>query len=339
MAITREGQAAYALEIGTGSESLSLPGTVLEGDIVRIALACDRSFGATNKILTSGYEAIYDLGTFYPELSVQYKRMGSTPDSSVLIEQLSDRKITVNIRVFRGVDTATAIDDTPTYDAGTSGSPNAPSFTSVTNGALHEIIGGIDDDDVTGGSAPSGWDDYFEANTGQASSTDGASALSALKLKATAGSENPGAFTGGDDEWEAVHYAWRPAPVAYTLTAEAGSFALTGQDAGLLVGYVLDAGAGAFTLTGQAAGLFHNYILAAEAGAFIFTGIEADLTRARIPVPPPGIDDYPPIIPAVASGGTLTPEMVEWLRQLVDEVRELRAASNDYETRISDLEP
>ena len=340
MAITREGQAAYALEIGTGSESLSLPGTVLEGDIVRIALACDRSFGATNKILTSGYEAIYDLGTFYPELSVQYKRMGSTPDSSVLIEQLVDRKITVNIRVFRGVDTTTAIDATPTYTSGGSGSPNAPSFTSVTNGALHEIIGGIDDDDVTGGGAPSGWDDYFVSDTGQSSTTDGASVQSALKLMATAGSEDPGAFSGGDDEWEAVHYAWRPATLAaYTLTAEAGSFALTGQDAGLLVGYVLDAGAGAFTLTGQAAGLFHDYILSAEAGAFIFTGIEADLTRARIPVPPPGIDDYPPIIPAVASGGTLTPEMVEWLRQLVDEVRELRAASNDYETRISDLEP
>ena len=343
MAITFVAETTFTVAIGTGSENKSLPGTPLENDIVLVGIASDQSFSVGGgDILTSGYADITNPGTQNPANRLAYKRMGSTPDSAVLIHQNDNRVIAGLIQIWRGVDTTTAIDNTPTTATGASGAPDAPSFTTVTANALVFAWGAIDDDDVAGSAAaPSGYTtDFLAADTGQASTAEGATCFLASAVKASPGSEDPGAFTGGDDAWEACTFALRPATLAaYTLTAEAGSFALTGQDAGLLVGYALDAGAGAFTLTGQDAGLSHDYILSAEAGAFIFTGIDADLTRTRIPVPPPGIDDYPPIIPAVASGGTLTPEMVEWLRQLVDEVRELRAASNDYETRISDLEP
>jgi hypothetical protein len=343
MAVTREGQDRFITGIGTGSDSFTLPGTVLEDDIVRVAVASDQSFAASLKVLTSGYATLYDGGTQNPAAQVFWKRMGSTPDTAVLIEQNDNRIITVNVRVVRGVDTTTAIDATPTTSSGGTGAPDGPSFTSVTNGALHEVIGFTDDDDVEGygGDAePSGWDDYYVSDTEQASTTTGASIQSALKLKATAGAEDPGAFTGGDDAWEAVHYAWRPAVgTAYSVTASAGTFTFTGSSVTLIRGRNLAAEAGAFTFTGGAVGLIRARYLTAAAGSFTFAGQSVTLTRTRVPAPPPGLDDWPAIVPAVSGGGQVTPEFMEWLRGLVDEVRDLRAASDDYETRITALEP
>lgn len=93
-------------------------------------------------------------------------------------------------------------------------------------------------------------------------------------------------------------------PAGYTLTADAGAFALTGQNATLAYGRVLaaDAGsfalsgqaanfvrgfgliadAGTFALTGQNAGFIYNRILAAGAGAFVLTGQDAILQRTGI---------------------------------------------------------
>lgn len=64
-----------------------------------------------------------------------------------------------------------------------------------------------------------------------------------------------------------------------TLTAESGSFTLTGTAVGLLRGYVMAADAASFTLTGTAAGLLRAYIMAADAAAFVLTGTDAALRR------------------------------------------------------------
>jgi hypothetical protein len=65
----------------------------------------------------------------------------------------------------------------------------------------------------------------------------------------------------------------------YTLTAGAGSFVITGQDATLKITRRLVAEAGSFTLTGQAASLKITRRLVAEAGSFILTGQDATLTK------------------------------------------------------------
>ncbi len=68
---------------------------------------------------------------------------------------------------------------------------------------------------------------------------------------------------------------------AYTLTAEAGSFALGGQSATLKRGLRLDAAAGSFSLTGQAATL--NYVSGGQAGAHLDAAKawQAHVTRRR----------------------------------------------------------
>lgn len=66
---------------------------------------------------------------------------------------------------------------------------------------------------------------------------------------------------------------------AYTLTAEAGSYTLTGVAAALRQTSILAAGTGAFTLTGIDAALTYRRIIsfAADPGSYTLTGIDADL--------------------------------------------------------------
>lgn len=84
--------------------------------------------------------------------------------------------------------------------------------------------------------------------------------------------------------WDTVEpvvlYVKPAAAGSYTLTADAGSFTLSGQDATLSKSRILTADAGAFTLTGQDATLARNRFLTADAGSFTLTGQDATLTYA-----------------------------------------------------------
>jgi hypothetical protein len=62
------------------------------------------------------------------------------------------------------------------------------------------------------------------------------------------------------------------AATAYTLTASAGSFALTGTAASLIKGPHISAAAGSYTLTGNSVGLFKGRTMAAGSASFSFTG-------------------------------------------------------------------
>jgi hypothetical protein len=64
-----------------------------------------------------------------------------------------------------------------------------------------------------------------------------------------------------------------------TLVAEQGSYALTGNDAGLAWGHALIAGQGSHTLAGQDAGLAWHHVLQAEAGGYVLTGRDASFVE------------------------------------------------------------
>ncbi len=68
---------------------------------------------------------------------------------------------------------------------------------------------------------------------------------------------------------------------ARTMAAAQGSFALTGQDAGLLFGHLLTAGQGSYSLTGQDASLTATRLLTAAQGSFSLTGQDAGLYVSR----------------------------------------------------------
>ncbi len=67
----------------------------------------------------------------------------------------------------------------------------------------------------------------------------------------------------------------------YSLTADAGSFALTGSAAALKAGRLVAAGAGSFALTGQTAALKAGRLLTAGAGSLALTGTAAGLKAGR----------------------------------------------------------
>lgn len=68
---------------------------------------------------------------------------------------------------------------------------------------------------------------------------------------------------------------------AYSLTANSGSFTLTGQTAALKAARNVSAASGSFALTGQAATLKRGYPLSAAAGSFTLTGQTATLKATR----------------------------------------------------------
>jgi hypothetical protein len=68
---------------------------------------------------------------------------------------------------------------------------------------------------------------------------------------------------------------------SYTLTAEQGSYALTGQAAALRAARQLAAAQGAYALTGQTAGLQYGRKVGAAQGSYALTGQAAALRAAR----------------------------------------------------------
>lgn len=68
---------------------------------------------------------------------------------------------------------------------------------------------------------------------------------------------------------------------SYTLAADAASFTLSGQDAGLTATRTIAGDAGSFALAGQDAGLYVGRKITGDAGAFAFTGQDADLVYTQ----------------------------------------------------------
>lgn len=72
-----------------------------------------------------------------------------------------------------------------------------------------------------------------------------------------------------------------PFTTNYPMTADTGTFTLTGQTANLLKGSRLTAELGTFSLTGIAANFMKGFGMVASAGTYTLTGINAGLLTAR----------------------------------------------------------
>jgi hypothetical protein len=100
---------------------------------------------------------------------------------------------------FRGVDLTQPLDvNTPSIAFNpSSGSPNPPAITTVTNGAMVVALGFLDDDRVAGSAdAPL---TYTFAAASQSSGT-GSTVMAAYKELTVAGTDDPGTFTTTSDD-------------------------------------------------------------------------------------------------------------------------------------------
>jgi len=220
---TLVGQTTAEIAYGT-SDDVTLPGPPQEDDIVIVGLGSDYNSGQCI-INTTGYTELYNDGSGgVPVAVLAYKIMGATPDTLVNVQKDGTmRNMAVVIQVWRGVDTTTPIDATPTTASSSTGMPNSPSYTPVTDGALVFTVGFLDDDNCTTVTAPTTPSPGFSNLTYGSADTDGngITVMMASLEQATAGTIDPGIFTGTgstDDEWHAVTFALRPAAPTYTLT-------------------------------------------------------------------------------------------------------------------------
>lgn len=215
MAITKVGANVTGfIAVGTGTETPSLPSGLAQGDVVIVAIACDNAINSlAGGIQTSmGYTYIHEPTVNNPGYQLAYKVMGATPDTTVTMEQEVGRRQAYVIQAWRGVDVTEGPLDvaTPSVATGTTGDPDSPSITPVTSGALVFTVGFQDDDDSTVTTVPSGYSNSASSNTGQSSTTVGATVVIASKSW-TSGAENPAAWAlSGSDEWVGSTIALRP---------------------------------------------------------------------------------------------------------------------------------
>ena len=201
--------------------SVSLPEGLEAGDLVIVAGGCipwSTSSDPTVGAVTSGYTRVTKLKSGYLSFAVDYKIMGETPDTAVTVggSDYSAYGDGVVILVYRGVNTTTPLDVTATtahvYDSASPGTPNNPSITPTTEGALIVPLVAWFHYAGTTPTAPTGYTltDFESYDPGSAYVV-----AAAEKEWSGSGAEDPAAWgnvtLGAWDEWAAVTLAIRPA--------------------------------------------------------------------------------------------------------------------------------
>lgn len=190
---------------------VTLPGGVATGDVVYVVYGIGAASNQDMVMLTADYIEISDvLGVGSDaNLGVFRKIMGGTPDTTAQVEGRGDSATSVAavLQVWSGADQTTPEDATATSTQNVDG----PSIDTVTAGAVVISAVAVNNVDATV-TAPSGYTDLVDR--GQADDENITVAMASI-LKASAGTENPGAWgidTGGGVV--TVTLAIRPAAAA-----------------------------------------------------------------------------------------------------------------------------
>jgi hypothetical protein len=189
----------------SGSNTTSIdftPLNLVQNDLVLVTTYSDDTTITT----PTGYTLI-EGGTGTTATSVRYnasyKFMTSTPDTALTLSNLAGEDYTV-VTVWRNVDTTTPMDVTDTRAEETTGNPNPPAITTVTNNAM--IVVALFEDDLIGTpTAPSGY-----TLAGSQTGTQGVVAQ-AYRAQTTAGTEDPGTWSisTNNDQYVALTIALR----------------------------------------------------------------------------------------------------------------------------------
>jgi len=177
--------------------------------------------------------------TYDTNVQTCYKKMGSTPDTSVTIPASGNNQdgIAYAIQVFRGVDTATPMDVTPTYNTGNAvdNLPDPASIQPVTAGAWIVPCGG--GAALAGGTYTASYLTNFLTYNGP--DTNDGNVGAGYYTGWTSGPYDPAKFGGGSvnaaNSWGATTIALRPAPPTYdeTITMSASSSIVSSVNVGM----------------------------------------------------------------------------------------------------------
>lgn len=220
MAITVVGTPQVGNAINGGDVTLTFDVTPSENDVV-IVYGGASYFSSPNPAAPgTGYTQI----ALYSHASnlffgAWYKRMGASPDSSVVCHGngQANSATAYGCYVLRGVDTTTFADATATTAGLTTGTnPDAPSITTVTNGAWVIAVAGSQVNDATPGTV-SGYSNQYTTTGNDAIDI---TVAGATFEKTTAGEENPAAWSSwASGNWYAISIAVRPTVTSTTTGA------------------------------------------------------------------------------------------------------------------------
>lgn len=169
------------------SLSGGLSSSAAAGDIVIACIAFDTL--SDIDILCSGYTEVFDVISSRANFGVFYKVLSGADTEVVFDIGLNYGGAVCAVYVWRGVDASTPLDVTSQI-VSTSGAPNPPSITTVTNGAVIVAIAGGYWDDPAELVIPSGMENGFVVQNGNENVIGIAS-----YAQETAGIYNPNSFS------------------------------------------------------------------------------------------------------------------------------------------------
>jgi hypothetical protein len=221
MAWSLVGATSAEITAGAGSQSITLPGTPAENDLVLVQVGGD--VDCSGSVTTSGYTAIQNSVNANPGRHVAYKVLGATPDSTVAVSRDAAIKKVAIVQVWRGVDTADVVDAAYSEaTAGNSATHDPPSITAAANALVFALVF-LDDDDTTVSTWPSGYTNQIEDNAQGGANASCTIAMSSKE--STGGTEDPSAYVmGTSDAGAAATFSFNLAAVD---TPKAGSDSAT----------------------------------------------------------------------------------------------------------------
>jgi hypothetical protein len=282
--------------------------TLLQHDIIVVnyVISTDNVNRTNAQMTPTGYTAFTATDLYRDDDNnanqlVSYKFMGVTPDATVSIpaSNATTAGVAVVIHAFRGVDTTTPSDVTPTTAGGVnSGLANAAAITPVTAGSWILACGaaGVAAGAVfTNPAGMSATTNHFRSVTITTTTSD-ANAGTALLTTWTSGNYNPAIFGGSTSTntgtWVTTTIALRPARnyssgTASTVGVLKGSGRLVGTSAGVasLTGTVRGSGtlAGSVAGVASASGLLENSVQISASSAGVAT-VSGTLTGSSAPI-------------------------------------------------------
>jgi hypothetical protein len=193
---------------GTGTQVHTFKDTLAEDDLVIIMRSSNSDISGDT---ISGYTAIDVPAVSDPGMTIEYKFMGATPDTTVTIPENTNDDQGVVIEVWTGIDTTTPLDVAFQVATGTGTNADPPSITPLADNCIIKVIGAQDNKEARS-SPPTNYTNFAIAIAGGAEGTNKSSLWTASRKLATAAAENPGVFgTHDSNPWRAYTIALRPA--------------------------------------------------------------------------------------------------------------------------------
>lgn len=190
--------------LGTGDTTVTfaltggLASTPADGDVVIVSVAVSSNTDYAIGVVTGGYAEISELyanATRDTNLSVSWKRMGGSPDTSVVVsgKSTSSAAGSVVVQVYRGVDATQPFDVTSTTSTTlTSIKPDPASITPTTSGAIIVVAAATGSSNISGTMSASYLSDFI---TGTDTATFYKTYASMGNVAWTSGSYDPAQFT------------------------------------------------------------------------------------------------------------------------------------------------